>query len=88
MPTPQQQPLYDCPMRRLPCSSDSGQAFRAQAIQAPCPTVPGVRWWRLAAQHRDPRLYCKPSRLGLQLTHPLDTLARCRPQFGAWRRQG
>ena len=88
VPTPQQESLCVCPVRRLLWSSDSGQASSAQAIQAPCPTLPGVRWWRLGAQHRGARLYCNPNHLGLQLTHPLDTLARCRPQFGAWRRQG
>lgn len=88
MPTPQQEPFCVCPVRRLPCSSDSGQASSAQAVQAPCPALPAVSWWRLGAQHRGSWLYCKPSCLGLQLTHPLDTLARCRPQFGAWRRQG
>ena len=88
VPTPQQEPFCVCPVRRLPCSSDSGQASSAQAVQAPCPALPAVSWWRLGAQHRGSWLYCKPSCLGLQLTHPLDTLARCRPQFGAWRRQG
>lgn len=87
VPTPQQEPLCVCPVRRLPCSSDAGQASSARALQAPCPALPAVHWWRLGAQHRGTRLSCKPSRLGLQLTHQLDT-ARCRPQFGAWRRQG